>query len=43
METTGNAPWEVLEWLLPYLDLWLYDLKLADKIAAALERRGKKG
>jgi pyruvate formate lyase activating enzyme len=30
METTGNAPWEVLEMLLPYLDLWLYDVKHMD-------------
>ena len=30
METTGNAPWEVLEVLLPYLDLWLYDVKHLD-------------
>jgi pyruvate formate lyase activating enzyme len=30
METTGNAPWEVLEALLPYVDLWLYDLKHMD-------------
>jgi pyruvate formate lyase activating enzyme len=30
METTGNAPWEVLEGLLPYIDLWLYDLKSVD-------------
>ncbi|MCP5112279.1 MAG: glycyl-radical enzyme activating protein [bacterium] len=30
IETTGNAPWEVLEMLLPYLDLWLYDLKHMD-------------
>jgi len=27
IETTGNAPWEALERLLPYLDLWLYDVK----------------
>ncbi|MFC2036875.1 glycyl-radical enzyme activating protein [Chloroflexota bacterium] len=30
IETTGNAPWEVLAQLLPYLDLWLYDLKHMD-------------
>lgn len=30
METTGNAPWEVLEMLVPYLDLWLYDVKHMD-------------
>jgi len=30
IETTGNAPWEVLETLLPYLDLWLYDVKHMD-------------
>jgi len=30
IETTGNAPWEILERLLPYLDLWLYDLKHMD-------------
>jgi pyruvate formate lyase activating enzyme len=30
IETTGNAPWEVLEKLLPYLDLWLYDVKHMD-------------
>jgi pyruvate formate lyase activating enzyme len=30
IETTGNAPWEVLEMLVPYLDLWLYDVKHMD-------------
>jgi pyruvate formate lyase activating enzyme len=30
IETTGNAPWEVLGMLLPYLDLWLYDVKHMD-------------
>ena len=30
IETTGNAPWEMLERLLPYVDLWLYDLKSVD-------------
>jgi pyruvate formate lyase activating enzyme len=30
IETTGNAPWDVLETLLPYLDLWLYDVKHLD-------------
>ncbi len=30
IETTGNAPWEVLEMLLPYLNLWLYDVKHMD-------------
>ncbi len=30
IETTGNVPWEVLEMLLPYLDLWLYDVKHMD-------------
>jgi len=30
IETTGNAPWEVLDRLLPYVDLWLYDLKHMD-------------
>jgi pyruvate formate lyase activating enzyme len=30
LETTGNASWEVLERLLPYLDLWLYDIKHMD-------------
>jgi glycyl-radical enzyme activating protein/glucokinase-like ROK family protein len=30
IETAGNAPWEVLAMLLPYLDIWLYDLKHMD-------------
>jgi pyruvate formate lyase activating enzyme len=30
IETTGNASWEALEKLLPYLDLWLYDVKCMD-------------
>jgi len=30
IETTGNAPWEIIESLHPYLDLWLYDLKHMD-------------
>ncbi len=30
IETSGNAPWEVLEKLWPYLDLWLYDVKHMD-------------
>jgi pyruvate formate lyase activating enzyme len=27
LETSGNAPWESLETLLPYVDLWLFDVK----------------
>ena len=30
METTGNTRWKVLERLLPYLDLLLYDIKHID-------------
>jgi pyruvate formate lyase activating enzyme len=30
IETTGNTPWEALKVLLPYLDLWLYDVKHMD-------------
>jgi pyruvate formate lyase activating enzyme len=30
IETTANAPWETLEILFPYLDLWLVDLKHMD-------------
>ncbi len=30
IETTGNAPWEVLGNMLPYVDLWLYDVKHMD-------------
>jgi pyruvate formate lyase activating enzyme len=33
LETTGHAPWEVLERLLPYVDLWLYDVKHLDSEA----------
>jgi pyruvate formate lyase activating enzyme len=30
IETTGNAPWETLESLQPYVDSWLFDLKHMD-------------
>ncbi|MGI6357442.1 MAG: glycyl-radical enzyme activating protein [Bacillota bacterium] len=30
VDTSGYAPWSVLEPLLPLVDLWLYDLKLMD-------------
>ena len=30
IETTGNAPWEMLETVSPYVDLWLFDLKHMD-------------
>ena len=30
IETTGNAPWETLETVSPYVDLWLFDLKHMD-------------
>jgi pyruvate formate lyase activating enzyme len=30
VETTGNAPWEILETVSPYVDLWLFDLKHMD-------------
>jgi pyruvate formate lyase activating enzyme len=30
IETTGNAPWESLAALLPYVDLWLFDVKHLD-------------
>ena len=33
VETTGNAPWEVLGRMLPYVDLWLYDVKHIDSKA----------
>jgi glycyl-radical enzyme activating protein/glucokinase-like ROK family protein len=33
IETTGNAPWEILEALSPYNDLWLFDLKHMDSPA----------
>ena len=32
IETSGCAPWERLEQLLPYVDLVLYDLKLVDPV-----------
>ncbi len=31
VETAGCAPWEVFEKLLPYVGLWLFDLKGADE------------
>jgi glycyl-radical enzyme activating protein/glucokinase-like ROK family protein len=33
IETTGNAPWETLETVSPYVDLWLFDLKHMDSPA----------
>ncbi len=33
IETTGNAPWETLEAVNPYVDLWLFDLKHMDSPA----------
>jgi len=33
IETTGNAPWETLEAVRPYVDLWLFDLKHMDSPA----------
>ena len=30
IETAGHAPWEVFERLMPYADLWLYDVKHLD-------------
>lgn len=33
IETTGNAPWETLESVNPYVDLWLFDLKHPDSQA----------
>jgi pyruvate formate lyase activating enzyme len=33
IETTGNAPWETLETISPYVDLWLFDLKHMDSPA----------
>jgi len=33
LETCGLAPWETIERLAEALDLWLYDLKLADSAA----------
>jgi len=33
VETTGNAPWETLETVSPYVDLWLFDLKHMDSPA----------
>jgi pyruvate-formate lyase-activating enzyme len=33
LETCGLAPWETLERLAEVVDLWLYDLKLADSAA----------
>jgi pyruvate formate lyase activating enzyme len=33
IETTGNAPWETLASVSPYVDLWLFDLKHMDSQA----------
>ena len=33
IETTGNAPWETIEAVSPYVDLWLFDLKHMDSPA----------
>lgn len=33
LETCGLAPWDTLERLAEFVDLWLYDLKLADSAA----------
>jgi pyruvate formate lyase activating enzyme len=33
VDTTGCAPWEVVEKALPYIDLFLYDLKSLDAVA----------
>ncbi len=33
IETTGNAPWEVLETIFPYVDMWIYELKHVDSAA----------
>ena len=33
VETTGNAPWEILEAILPYVNQWLFDLKHMDSPA----------
>jgi len=33
IETTGNAPWETLETVSPYVDLWLFDVKHMDSPA----------
>jgi pyruvate formate lyase activating enzyme len=33
IETTGNAPWETLDAVNPYVDLWLFDLKHMDSPA----------
>lgn len=30
IETTGNVPWETIEVVSPYVDLWLFDLKHMD-------------
>ena len=30
IETCGHAPWKRYEWLLPYIDLFLYDIKATD-------------
>jgi len=35
VETAGNVPWESLRLILPYTDLFLYDLKLIDPKAHA--------
>ncbi len=32
IETSGNAPWETLEAVSPYVDLWLFDLKHMDSL-----------
>ena len=30
VDTAGNVPWEIFEQIMPFVDLWLYDLKILD-------------
>jgi len=30
VDTAGNVPWQTIESVMQYVDLWLYDMKLAD-------------
>jgi len=31
VDTAGNVPWNIIESVMRYVDLWLYDIKLADE------------
>ena len=43
VDTAGNVPWKCFETVMPYVDLFLYDIKMLDKNTGVIRERVTRG